>query len=451
MLKTTVRSVNQLLDTMSPVPKQKTFIGAFAHTNEKGQLIAVERGAIIVENGKINDVVTHPRSVAAIQSIEENIIILKPGQFLIPGLIDCHIHATQLPNLGLGYDKELLDWLETYTFPLEKKYKNEKFAEEIFDAVVKRTIKQGTTTACYFASLYSKPSVILGQKVAELGQRALIGKLSMNNKRNDDYYETTQESIKQLKEFIRDIDNIECPRVKPVITPRFALSCDMKLMKELGIIAREKNLHVQSHISENLSEIDAVKNVFKECNSYAEVYDKAGLLTKKTVMAHGVHLTEDEITLLKERQTAVIHCPSSNTCLKSGLCDVQQLRAEGIKIGLGTDVSGGRSSSILDAMKAALEVSSHLSMLKTSYQALNYKDVFHLATLGGANALAMDNEIGNFSVGKEFDALLIDINDRTGVLDKLLEYTLEEKLQRLIYSGDDRNILEVYVSGRRIK
>ncbi|XP_076641594.1 guanine deaminase isoform X2 [Halictus rubicundus] len=395
-----------------------------------------------------NNIVIDPQSI---DTNNENVIVLSGTEFLVPGFIDCHTHAVQLPNLGIGYDQHLLQWLDTYTFPLEKKYENEEFANRVFDAVVKHTVTLGTTTACYFASLYANASLILGKKVVKTGQRALIGKINMNSKRDDGYYETTQESIANLNKFIDDITKLNSPLVKPIVTPRFALSCDMILLKELGKLAKEKDLHIQSHISENLEEIEAVNQLFPQCSSYADVYDTAGLLTNKTVMAHGIYLTDNEITILKQRGTAVIHCPSSNTCLKSGLCDVQRLKEKGIKIGLGTDVAGGQSCSMLDAMRSALQVSTHLSFFKNNYKTLNFKDVFHLATLGGATALAMDDKIGNFTMGKEFDALVIDINVKNGYLNDLKEYTLEEKLEKLIHSGDDRNITGVYVNGCKIK
>lgn len=319
----------------------------------------------------------------------------------------------------------------------------------MFDNVIRRTLKYGTTTACYFASLYAKSSVILGEKAAAIGQRAFIGKINMNFERDDGYFETTQDSIKNVEQFIRDINAIECPRVKPVITPRFALSCSMELMKQLGKIAREKDLHVQSHVSENLDEIAAVKQIFKDCPSYTAVYEEAGLLTNKTVLAHGVHLTDSEIALLKKNGTAIIHCPSSNTCLRSGLCDVQKLRKKGITVGLGTDVAGGQNCSILDAMRSALQMSRHLSFIRNDYTPLHYKDILYMATLGGAKALAIASDVGNFKPGKEFDALIVDAN--IGLLENILNFTLEENLQRFIYSGDDRNITEVYVSGRRVK
>ncbi|XP_031834938.1 guanine deaminase isoform X2 [Nomia melanderi] len=433
---------------MQSASKQHVFVGSFVHTNERGKLITVDHGAIYVENGKINDIVINPKSI---DITSENVTVLTKTQFLIPGFIDCHIHAVQLPNLGIGYDKQLLEWLNTYTFPLERKYADEKFASQVFNAVVKHTVAQGTTTACYFGSLYTKASVILGQIAAHIGQRALIGKLSMNVECADEYYETTEKSIINLKEFIKNIIELNSPLIKPIITPRFALSCDITLLKELGKLAKEKNVHIQSHISENIEEIEAVKIKFPEYSSYAEVYDAAELLTDKTVMAHGVHLTDTEIALLKKRGTSIIHCASSNTCLKSGLCDVQRLKNEGIKVGLGTDVAGGQSCSMLDAMRSTLQVSIHLSLLKTDYEALNFKDVFYLATLGGATALAMDDQIGNFAIGKEFDALIVDTNVNNGYLNDLRQYTLEEKLQKIIYSGDDRNIIEVYVSGHKVK
>lgn len=433
---------------MSQSSKEKIFLGSFIHTNEYGELIVVDHGMIHIENGKITNIIINPK----LNDIKDkNVSVLKNNQFLIPGFIDCHIHAVQFPNLGIGYDKKLLEWLEHYTFPLEKKYTDEIFAEQVFNTVVKQTIIKGTTTACYFASLYSRASVILGQIAINIGQRAFIGKISMNEKRNDNYYETTEESMKNINKFIEDLVKLNSPLIKPIITPRFALNCDMTLMKELGNLAKQKNLHIQTHISENLSEIEEIKKKYPEYSSYAAVYDNAGLLTNKTVLAHGIYLSDNEITLLNERGTAVIHCPSSNTCLKSGLCDIQRLKSKGVKIGLGTDVSGGQSCSILDAMRSALQVSSHLSLIKDNYKALDYKDVFHMATLGGATALAIDNQIGNFEIGKEFDALVVDINVNDGPLNIFQNNTLEEQLQKFIYCGDDRNIVEVYVRGCKVK
>ncbi|KAM0726494.1 Guanine deaminase [Formica fusca] len=432
---------------------RQIFIGPMIHTDENGELIIKESIAIFIEDGKIIDVMENPMTDQ--QKIDDfhadKVNNLSYGEFMIPGFIDCHTHAVQFPNLGLGYDKCLLEWLETYTFPLEKKYTETKFAEQVFEAVVKRTIEVGTTTACYFASLYIEACVILAKKVVELGQRAFIGKVNMNAPRNDGYYESTEKSIKDTIAFVESVEQIGNPLVKPIITPRFALSCNMELMQELAKIAKAKDLHIQSHVSENEAEIRAVKQTFKEQSSYMAVYEAAGLLTNKTILAHGIHLEDSELAMLEKRGTAIIHCPSSNMYLRSGLCDVRRLKAKNIKVGLGTDVAGGSSYSMLDEMRSVLHVSICLSLMKHDHVPFNYKEVFHMATLGGAKALSIDDKVGNLMPGKDFDALIINLNAKNSLLDNFKEYTLEEKLQRFIYSGDDRNIVSVYVRGRKVK
>lgn len=248
----------------------------------------------------------------------------------------------------------------------------------------------------------------------------------------------------------------------------------MDMMKKLAELAKRYDLPIQSHISENLNEISFTLELFSGHQNYAQVYDTAGLLTNKTIMAHAVHLNEEEIELFHERGTAVSHCPNSNTNLKSGMCDVKRLIEGGVKVGLGTDVSGGNRISILDTMRAALDVSNHLNFMKnqnilgtgrvaenveknSKYEPLDYKQVFFLATLGGAQAMALDDKIGNFLVGKSFDALIIDTY--SGVIDKFdlpqsfistCENELLKMLQKFIFTGDDRNIKQIFVKGRKV-
>ncbi|XP_025269126.1 guanine deaminase [Camponotus floridanus] len=430
---------------------RQVFTGSMIHADENGEVIFKESVTILVEDGQIVDVTENPdqQKIDAFHADEVN--NLSPGQFIIPGFIDCHIHAVQFPNLGLGYDKTLLDWLETYTFPLERQYTSQELAEKVFEVVVKRTIQTGTTTACYFASLYTEASAILGQKCSQFGQRAFIGKVNMNDPRDDGYYETTEKSIETTKAFIEAIDKIADPLVKPIITPRFALSCDLDLMKQLAEIAKEKDLHIQSHVSENKDEIKAVKEKFGLA-TYTDVYETAGLLTNKTILAHGVYLEDSELSTLAKTGTAIIHCPTSNLNLKSGLCDVRRLKANNVNVGIGTDVSGGSSYNILDEIRSVLHVSNAVSFSSTGdYVPLDYKDVFTMATLGSAKALSIEDKVGNFMPGKEFDALVIDSNAENSLLDNFTDYTLEENLQRFIYSGNDHNIVSVYVKGRKVK
>ncbi|XP_055716396.1 guanine deaminase [Phlebotomus papatasi] len=455
------------------------FVGQIVHSKSFDELEVIDNGFLAVENGKIiaiGDATQLPNWRKDTSKYE--VIRMTKNQFILPGFIDCHIHAPQMPNIGLGLNMELLDWLKTYTFPMESQYKDSQFAAYVYAKVVKRTLTSGTTCASYYGTNHREGTMILAQECLKQGQRALVGKVSANQSTVDYYKETTEESIRENKAFIEGIKALNSDLISVTITPRFALSCDQYLMNELGKLAKEHNLNIQTHISENLGEIAAVKEVFRASN-YASVYDSANLLTPKCILAHGVHLEDEEIDLLKARGTSVAHCPSSNTNLQSGLCDVLRLRKAGVAVGLGTDISGGSNVSILTTIRDALGVSHHLNFVKKQnikgtgsvtpqnelqkkvneeYVPMNYKQALYLATLGGAEALNLSQKIGNFEVGKEFDALLIDIDvdpidvytpNVEGIKDK--PENLEERIQKFIYTGDDRNISRVFVKGKPVK
>ncbi|XP_017034394.1 guanine deaminase [Drosophila kikkawai] len=440
------------------------YLGTIVHTKSFGEFESFENGFLAVDSsGKIIGVGKDyqewiSRNPGKKTDLTE--VTLSDYQFLMPGFVDCHIHAPQYAQIGLGLDMPLLDWLNTYTFPLEAKFSDQKYAQQVYENVVSATLRSGTTLASYFATNNLESTLILAREAVRQGQRALIGKVCSNCNSPDYYVEETEHSICATISFVEEIKKLGSPLVLPTITPRFALSCSKELLKELGDIAKRFDLHIQSHISENLAEIEVVKDIFK--TSYAGAYDEAGLLTNKTVMAHGVHLEDDEVELLKTRGTSVAHCPASNTMLSSGLCDVQRLINAGVTVGLGTDVSGGNSVSIQDALLRSLDVSKHLDFFKKqnirgsgeaktpdpTYVQLKYKQALYLATLGGAKALSLDHLTGNFVVGKEFDALLIDVS----VVDRPARpLNVDELLEKFIYTGSDRNILEVFVAGKRAK
>ncbi|XP_017085514.1 guanine deaminase [Drosophila eugracilis] len=440
------------------------FFGIIVHTKSFNEFESFENGFLAVDGaGKIiglgHDyqawVSSNPDQAKTLFKVQ-----MSDNQFLMPGFVDCHIHAPQFAQMGLGLDMPLLDWLNTYTFPLEAKFVDLQYSQQVYKRVVEATVRCGTTLASYFATNHLESTVILAREAASQGQRALVGKVCSNCNSPDFYVETLEESVTATLAFVEEIRKLGSSLVLPTITPRFALSCSKELLKNLGDIAKRFDLHVQSHISENLAEIDAVKDIFN--TSYAKAYDNAGLLTNKTVMAHGVHLEDDEVTLLKTRGCSVAHCPASNTMLSSGLCDVQRLVTAGITVGLGTDVSGGNSASIHNALLRALEVSKHISFFKTqnihgtgkaksqdpNYVQLKYKQALYMATLGGAKALSLDHLTGNFTLGKEFDALLVDVSVDENPMRKL---SVDELIEKFIYTGGERNIVEVFVAGKRIK
>ncbi|NXE80967.1 GUAD deaminase, partial [Cochlearius cochlearius] len=322
---------------------------------------------------------------------------LSNHEFFMPGMVDTHIHAPQYSFTGTRVDLPLLQWLTTYTFPTEAKYKDSDFAEEVYTRVVRRTLKNGTTTACYFATIYTDTSLLLAEIIDKFGQRAFVGKVCMD----------MNDSVPQYKEITADSVQ-ETERVQPVITPRFGPSCTEDLLCALGDLAQARDLHVQSHISENEEELKLVENMFPAYQNYTELYPPNKLLTSKTVMAHACYLSEEELKLFSLRGAAISHCPNSNFSLRSGVLNVQKVLKHNVKLGLGTDVAGGYSASMLDAIRKTMMASNSLQINKVNEKGLTLAEAFQLATLGGSQALGLDDVIGNFEVGKEFDALLIN-------------------------------------------
>ncbi|CAG5921594.1 unnamed protein product [Menidia menidia] len=369
----------------------------------------------------------------------------------MPGMIDTHIHASQYSYAGTALDLPLLQWLNTYTFPVESRFKDLEFAQKVYSQVVKRTLRNGTTTACYFATIHTDASLLLGQIANDCGQRALVGKVCMDRNSSVKHYkETIQESQDETYRFIKEFLKKKYPLVKPVVTPRFAPSCTEELLAQLGEIAKNNNLHIQSHISENMEEIKLVQELFPDSESYTDVYYKHSLLTDKTVMAHGCHLTDKELALFKETGASLSHCPNSNFSLCSGVLDVRNVLNHKVKLGLGTDVAGGYSSSMLDAVRRALDASKVLTIQNPEHETLTFEEVFRLATLGGSQALSLDDKTGNFEVGKDFDALRVNVATPGGPIDLIQCDGPKILLEKFLNVGDDRNIVEVYVAGRKV-
>jgi len=312
------------------------------------------------------------------------------------------------------------------------------------------------------------------------------------------YYrdESPDQAVKATEATITHISAIDPQNqlITPIITPRFAPSCSSELLAGLGSLALETKLPVQTHISENTSEVALVSSLFPAHESYAHCYDSHGLLTSRTILAHAIHLSSEERRLVKERESKISHCPVSNTSLSSGLCPVRELLDQGVEVGLGTDVSGGYSASILVAAREAAMVSRTLAGLTTEdlgaekeeevakeelpiaeealpnietpkystnakdRKKLSVEECLYLATRGGAKCLGLGDKVGAFEVGMEFDAQLIELGEadeaESGVTDGLVEIwgkeTWSEKVAKWLFCGDDRNTKKVYVRGKMV-
>ncbi|XP_066943920.1 uncharacterized protein [Macrobrachium rosenbergii] len=433
----------------------EVFVGVFVHSTDESPMVILTDMVMGVLNTKIEfmeSVEELDHLKAEYGFTDSNIHYMTPSQFMMPGLIDTHIHASQFPNNGVAMDLPLLEWLQTYTFPTEANFSDTLFAREVYSKVVERLLRNGTTTAAYFGTIHLEGSKILADVVHDKGQRALIGKVNMMRNCPEYYREmSVQESIRDTEEFIRYVRGIQSPLVHPIVTPRFAPTCPEDQLASLGQLAAKYGCHIQSHLGETQPECNWVKELFPWAKSYTDVYDSMRLLSEKSVMAHCIWLTDDEIYILRERGVGVAHCPNSNISVRSGLCDIRRLLNHGLKVGLGTDCSGGYSASVLDALRQALQVSNVLALDRDQdYQRLTFKEAFRMATLGGAKVLNMEDKIGNFEIDKEFDCLLIDVSAPGTAVDVFSKDTIEDKIQKFLYTGDDRNIARVYVAGHRI-
>lgn len=435
------------------------------------------------------------------------------NEFFFPGFIDTHIHAPQYPNAGLFGSSTLLDWLETYTFPVESRFgsppdpktghqtqtdpkETPLLAQQIYDQVISRTLSHGTTCASYYATNHVPATNTLSSLCNIRGQRAFIGRACMDNPDFCvDYYRdfSADDSIlatRQTIEFIHTLDP-EGKLVKPIVTPRFAPSCTRPALQSLGELAASYSppLHIQTHISENINELALVKELFPEADSYAAVYDEYNLLTPRTILAHAVHLSADERALIRTREAKISHCPASNSALGSGICPVRTLLDEGITVGLGTDASGGYSPSILEAVRQACLASRLLGQSAVwqrdrtqgvdgdgadGREKLSVQESLYLATRGGAAVVDMGSDLGGFDIGMLWDVQLIRLGgvklvgkspldgvpgDGSGDLvqagpvgnvDLFGTETWEEKIQKWVWSGDDRNVKAVWVGGRLV-
>ncbi|KAF1987108.1 guanine deaminase [Aulographum hederae CBS 113979] len=444
------------------------FFGRFVHSVSLKELEICEHGGIGVdERGKI---VFVERNVKDVQVLLEKpgwenakVVRIFANSFMFPGFIDTHIHASQYPNAGIFGSSTLLDWLNTYTFPLESKFQELDVARTVYNRVVSRTLANGTTTASYYATIHVPSTNLLADICLARGQRAFVGRVCMDQNAPDYYRdETVDEVISATRQCIDHIKKIdpEHQLVTPIITPRFAPSCTRQCLDRLGELHKETNLPVQTHISENKGEIQFVKELFPDSTSYADVYEKSGLLTEKMILAHAVHLTEDEKALIKKRDAKISHCPASNTALTSGTAKVRQLVDAGITVSLGTDVSGGFSASILESARQAIWVSRFVAMEGGDDNKLSVAEVLYLATRGGAKTVGLEDQIGGFEVGKDWDVQMINLGEVDEGSEGIKDYTSpvdifgwesqDNVVAKWLYSGDDRNVVAVWVKGKLV-
>lgn len=369
---------------------------------------------------------------------------------ICPGFVDIHNHLSQYAFAGIG-EKELLPWLKKYTFPREKKFKDDTVARKAAKIFFKDLMKNGTTTVSTYVTTHKSATDIAFKEAWKAGIRAFIGKVMMNQNSPDYLKKDTESSLRDSEELIEKWHGRE-DRLFYILTPRFALSCSFKMMEKISLLAVDKNVHIQTHLAENKGELKAVKDMFPKYNNYTDVYDKAGLLGPKSIMAHCIYLSDSEIEAIKGTDTKIAHCPTSNRFLKSGIMSFRKYSRLGIDMGLGTDVAGGYSLSMFNEMKEALENSKYADLFSDREVAppMTLPEAFYLATLGGAKALSMQSEIGSLEKGKKADFVIIDHLkcDPAGENSDYLKP--EQILSKVIYNGNATIIKAVFIDGKKI-
>ena len=422
----------------------KAYRAAILHSLADPAVVGVEQsyeyfedGILLIENGKVAQVGAASNLLPKLAGID---VQHYPDALITPGFIDTHIHYPQTGMIA-SYGEQLLDWLNTYTFPTEKQFEDKVHASEVAAIFLKELLRNGTTTALVFGSVHSQSVDAFFEQADKLNLRMIAGKVLMDRNAPDYLTDTAESGYAESKALIERWHGKG--RLHYAVTPRFAPTSTPEQLDLAGKLFGEyPDLYMHTHISENKAEVAWVKELFPAHKGYLDVYDHHKLIGPRAVFAHGVHLCDEECARLAETGSAVAFCPTSNLFLGSGLFDLNKLEEHGVRVGLGTDVGGGTSFSQLQSLNEAYKI------MQLQGKKLDPFKSLHLATLGGANALYLDDKLGNFLPGKDADFLVLDYNATPLISYRMQQAkSLEERLFALTMLGDDRAVKETFAAG----
>jgi len=366
-----------------------------------------------------------------------------PDKLIVPGLIDCHVHFPQVDIIA-SYGERLLDWLDRYAYPCEMRYGNATYANAAAGFFLDELLRNGTTTAAVFATVHPQSVDAIFSAADARNMRLIAGKVLMDINCPGELQDTPTSAYEDSKQLIERWHGKG--RLGYAITPRFAITSSEEQLAAAGRLANEyPDTWVHTHLAENQAEIDEVASQFSWSSSYLNVYDHFGLLRERSVFAHCLHLGDGDRALMSEKGGAAAFCPSSNLFLGSGLYDLRKMGDARLRTGLATDVGGGTSLSMLRTMGEAYKV------LQLQHQNLPAARALYLATLGAAEALRLEDKIGNLLPGKEADFIVLDAKGSDMSTRRLAEtQTPEELLFALTMLADDRHIAATFVNGQRV-
>ena len=404
------------------------------------QVRYVEDGLLITEQGKVTWFGTWQEGQARITNEME--FAHYPDQLIVPGFIDTHIHFPQTEMMG-AYGEQLLEWLNTYTFPTEMQFKDKKYADEIAHFFVNELLKNGTTTALVFCTVHPQSVDALFEAAERHQMRLIAGKVMMDRHAPEDLCDTAETAYTESKALIEKWH--AKGRNLYAITPRFAPTSTPEQLEKAGQLKAEyPDVYVHTHLSENKNEIAWVKELFPDQKGYLDVYHHYGLTGSQSVFAHCVHLEDAEWDCMHNTDSAIAFCPTSNLFLGSGLFPLKKTWEKNVKVGLGTDIGAGTSFSQLQTLNEAYKVQQLQGDKLSAFESL-----YH-ATLGGAKALNLDDKLGNFNLGKEADFVVLNLNATAlQTLRQQRAKNIEDALFALFTMGDDRNVQATYVYGQK--
>jgi guanine deaminase len=377
---------------------------------------------------------------------------------VLPGMVDLHAHLPQLPNAGLGAGLDLMTWLERYIFPLERRFDDAEDAARLAPAAFRTFAAAGTTTLLAYGAVYKASMDGAFRAAEEHGIRAILGKVMMDRITYDETIDPAtilDRSLRESEELIAAWHGADDGRLGYAVTPRFAVSCSAEMLRESAALAKRTGAWWQTHVSEDAGEIHEVRRLFPEADDYVDVYDRAGGLGPRTILAHAIHLSDRELERLLATDTRVAHCPASNLFLASGIMPLARYLEAGLGVGLGSDVAAGPDPSIFSVMQVGAYAQAALrTVAGETRPMLSPLDWFRLGTYDGARALGLEGRIGSVEVGKEAD--LIAVDPRLTAARRDLPYDAArveaaEVMSRLIFRAHPDMVRGAWVRGRLLE
>lgn len=416
----------------------RIFHGDIIFAHDRDTLKVHENAYLLVKDGFVDGI---------FPVLPEKYSGIKPEELgrgvLIPAFSDLHIHASQYAQRGIGMDKLLFDWLSSYTFPQEARFADPEYARAMYDAVTLAMLRCGTFHAAVFTTIHRAASGYLFERAKALGMQAYIGKVNMDMFSPEFLCETAEESLTETEAFISSY--LGDPRVKPILTPRFAPTCSEPLMKGLGKIAAKYHAGLQTHLVESPAEAESARNWAPGYACDSEIYEKCGLLGHgPAIFAHVIFPEKRDLDIIRKYNAIAVHCPESTTNITAGIMKAESLmREENISIALGSDVGGGPSPAMYRQAAFAVQLSKQREFYFPEESGhLSFAQAFAMATLTGGSVF---DRVGSLAPGYRFDALVID-----GLEDSAAPLTPLERLERFCYCGNDMNITKRFIDGKEI-